>query len=71
MDDLVDVVDVERAGPVGIDRVGDVLEQGGELRLGVATSSSRNPTVGVCRHSRPGRRPVLPLLRHRWRMLRL
>ena len=36
MDDLVDVVDVERAGAVRIDRVGDVREQAAELRLVVA-----------------------------------
>ena len=36
VDDRIDIVDVERMGAVPVDRVGDVLEQAGELGLVVA-----------------------------------
>ena len=41
VDDLVDVVDVERAGAARVDRAGDVLEQDRELGLVVARPRAR------------------------------
>lgn len=53
VDDLVDVVHVERAGAVRADRAGDVLEQAGELRLVVAGHEfAGGAALRLCPHSR-------------------
>ena len=53
VDDRVDAVDIKRAGTLSVDRVGDVIEQAGELRLVVAGHElAGGAALRLCPHSR-------------------